>query len=82
MENKMHEESPQMNYHREYNEQRERGGKLKRMKNQLPYCFKDSEKNKLIHIIYMMEGSVMTVTGQNGYAQLLLIEYSSILEYF
>ena len=52
------------------------------MKNQLPYCFKDSEKNKLIHIIYMMEGSVMTVTGQNGYAQLLLIEYSSILEYF
>ena len=48
----------------------------------MPYCFKDSEKNKLVHIIYMMEGSVMTVIGQYGYAQLLLIEYSSILKYF
>ena len=46
------------------------------------FCFKDSEKNKLVHIIYMMEGSVMTEIGQYGYAQLLIIEYFSILEYF
>ena len=52
------------------------------MKNQMPFCFINSEKNKLVHIIHMMEGSVMTEIGQYGYAQLHLIEYYSILEYF
>lgn len=50
----------------------------------MPYCLKDSEKNKLTHIIYMMEGSVMTEIGQNGYAQLLQSNiplYWSISEY-